>query len=157
GQYSAADIETGSRLYAGQCTLCHGPNGDAVAGVDLRRGQFRRVTTDEDIRNVITTGVASAGMPPFRFQPAELDGLVAFIRAGFDINGTAVKVGDASRGRSVFEGKGGCAACHRINGKGPRLAPDLSDIGALRSPAALQRSLLDPNSAMWPINRSVQI
>ena len=36
GQYSAADIEAGSRLYAAQCALCHGPNGDAVAGVDLR-------------------------------------------------------------------------------------------------------------------------
>ena len=44
-----------------------------------------------------------------------------------------------------------------MNGNGPRVAPDLSDVGAIRSPAALQRSLLDPTSAMLPINRPVRI
>jgi putative heme-binding domain-containing protein len=37
------------------------------------------------------------------------------------------------------------------------MAPDLSDIGANRTAPALQRSLLDPSSAMWPINRPVRI
>ena len=37
------------------------------------------------------------------------------------------------------------------------MAPDLSDIGATHSPAALQRSLLDPTGGMWPINRPVRI
>jgi putative heme-binding domain-containing protein len=156
GQYSAMDIETGSRLYAGQCVLCHGPNGDVVAGVDLRRGQFRRAVSDEDLARVIATGLPEAGMPGFKLQPSELDGLVAFIRAGFDVSGTAVKVGHVGRGQEIFEGKGGCAACHRVNGKGPRVAPDLSDIGAIRTPSALQRSLLDPTGAMLPINRPVR-
>jgi putative heme-binding domain-containing protein len=40
---------------------------------------------------------------------------------------------------------------------GPRLAPDLSDIGAARTPAALQRTLLDPSAAMMPINRPVRL
>jgi len=106
---------------------------------------------------VITVGVASAGMPPFKFQPTELDGLVAFIRAGFDLSGTAVKIGDAGRGRIVFETKGACTTCHRVNGVGPRVAPDLSDIGAIRQPSALQRSLLNPTQAMLPINRPVRI
>jgi putative heme-binding domain-containing protein len=85
-----------------------------------------------------------------------VDGLVAFIRAGFDLTGTAVKVGHVDRGQGIFEGKGGCTVCHRVNGKGPRVAPDLSDIGATRTPTALQRSLLDPTSAMLPINRPVR-
>jgi putative heme-binding domain-containing protein len=157
GQYSAVDIETGSRLYAGQCTLCHGPNGDAVAGADLRRGQFRRSVSDEDLARVIATGIPDAGMPGFKLQPSEVDGLVAFIRAGFDLTGTAVKVGHVGRGQAIFEGKGGCTACHRVNEKGPRLAPELTDIGATRTPAALQRSLLNPTSAMLPINRPVRI
>jgi putative heme-binding domain-containing protein len=156
GQYSAAEIETGSRLYAGQCALCHGTTGDTVAGVDLRRGQFRRAVSDEDIARVIATGVPGAGMPAFKFQPTEVDGLIAFIRAGFDVSGTAVKVGHAGRGQAVYEGKGQCGSCHRVNGKGPRLAPDLSDIGAIRTPSALQRSLLDPTAAMLPINRPVR-
>ena len=46
GKYSAMDIEAGSRLYAGQCALCHGPNGDLIATVDLRRGRFKKAVTD---------------------------------------------------------------------------------------------------------------
>ena len=155
-QYSPIDIETGSRLYAGQCALCHGPNGELVAGVDLRRGRFRRALSDEQIGRVIRTGIPDAGMPGFALQPSEVDGLVAFIRAGFDVNATAVRVGNAAPGQSLFEGKGRCGTCHRVNGKGPRVAPELSDIGATRSPSALQRSVVDPTSAMLPINRPVR-
>ena len=155
-QYSSADIEAGSRLYAGQCSLCHGPNGDLVTGIDLRRGQFRHSVSDEDLAKVILAGVPGAGMPPFVLQPSEVRGVIAFIRAGFDPSGVAVKVGNVVRGQALFEGKGACGTCHRVNGKGPRVAPDLSDIGAVRTPAALQRSLLDPTSAMLPINRPVR-
>ncbi|MSO46126.1 MAG: c-type cytochrome [Acidobacteria bacterium] len=157
GVYSAADIEAGSRLYAKECALCHGPNGDGITGVDLRRGQFRRFMADEDIAGAILTGVPGAGMPSFGFQPAEVNSLIAFIRAGFDLSGTAVRVGQAPRGKTVFEGKGKCASCHRVNGQGPRVAPDLSDVGAVRSPSALQRTLVDPTSAMLPINRPVTV
>src|SRR5258706_14847329 len=141
--YTSQDIEAGSRLYGGQCAQCHGPNGDMVAGINLRRGQFRRPMSDEDLRGTISVGVAAKGMPPFTLQAAELDGLVAFIRAGFDLGGMAVKVGDAARGRVVYESKGACGTCHRVNGKGPRVAPDLSEIGAIRSPAQLYRSLIN--------------
>ena len=113
--------------------------------------------SDDDVRRTITTGVPGTGMPPFEFQPTELDGLVAFIRSGFDVGGMAVKVGDAARGQTLFEGKGACASCHRVNGKGPRVAPDLSDVGAIRSPSQLFRSLTDPSSQMMPINRPVRI
>ena len=157
GQYSQADVEAGARLYSSQCQACHGPTGDQVTGIDLRRGQFRRSTSDEDLVKVITTGVPGTAMPPFSFQPAEVGGVIAFIRAGFDPAGTAVKVGNAARGRELYDGKGACASCHRINGAGPRVAPDLSDIGAARTPAALQRTLLDPSSGMMPINRPVRV
>src|SRR5882672_11066584 len=156
-QYSTTEIQAGSRLYGAQCALCHGNNGDGIAGVNLPRQQFRRASTDDDIKNTITTGVAVAGMPPFRLQPAELDGLVAFIRSGFDRSATPFKVGDAGRGKAVYDSKGACAACHRVAGKGARTAPDLSDVGAIRQPAAIQRSLLEPSRAMLPINRPLRI
>jgi len=156
-QYGTAEIQAGSRLYGAQCALCHGQNGDAVAGVNLPRQQFRRARSDDDIRNTITTGVAAAGMPAFRLQPGELDALVAFIRSGFDISATPFAVGDAGRGKAVYDGKGACATCHRVAGTGARAAPDLSDVGAIRQPAAIQRSLLEPSRGMMPINRPVRI
>jgi putative heme-binding domain-containing protein len=155
--YTSQDIQNGMRLYSGQCQQCHGPTGDIVQGVNLRRGQFRRAMSDDDLRRTIATGVPGTGMPPFKLQTQEIDGLVAFIRAGFDVGGTAVKVGDAQKGRSVFEGKGGCTTCHRVNGRGPRVAPDLSEIGTLRQAGQLYRSLTDPVSQMMPINRPVRI
>lgn len=154
-QYSSAAIESGSRLYVSECALCHGPQGDRVDGVDLRRGQFRAVSSDDDLRRIITTGVDDSRMPAFEFSSAELDGLVAYIRAGFDPEGVAVRIGDPARGRQVFTDAGDCASCHRVNGVGPRAAPDLTDIGAIRTPAALQRALLDPYTALLPINRPV--
>ena len=156
-QYTSQDIEAGSRIYSSQCALCHGANGDTVNGVNLRLGRFRRAITDEDLAGVITNGAASGAMPSIKLGAAEMTAILAFIRAGFDPAGVAVKVGNVARGQSLYDGKGKCASCHRINGVGPRLAPDLSDIGAARTPSALQRSLLEPSAAMWPINRPVRI
>jgi len=155
GQYSQEDIAAGNRVYAAQCIQCHGRDGDQISGVDLRRGVFRRSTTDEDLARVITGGTSS-GMPPFKLPPPELNGIVAFIRARFDTT-ASVRVGDATRGREIFEGKGMCGTCHRVNGRGPRAAPDLSDIGTARAPAALERSVREPSSALLPINRPVRI
>ncbi|MGE0361285.1 MAG: c-type cytochrome [Vicinamibacterales bacterium] len=158
-QYSTADIEVGRRVYGAQCQLCHGPNGDMVAGVNLRLGRFPRAVTDDDLAAVIAAGVPGGRMPGFTLSAAETTGLVALIRAGFDPAGTAVKVGNIDRGRTLFATeKAACASCHRVpGGSGPRSAPDLSDIGAARSAAALQRSLLEPSRAMLPINRPTTI
>jgi putative heme-binding domain-containing protein len=157
GQYSRTDVEAGQRLYGPQCQVCHGANGDGVPGIDLKLGRFRRVVSDDDLARIIATGVPGTGMPAFVLQPAELRAVVAFIRAGFDPASAGVRVGDAERGRALFEGKAECAVCHRVNGRGPRLAPDLSDIGSIRTLAALQRALLMPNESLWPINRAVTL
>jgi putative heme-binding domain-containing protein len=157
GQYDRADIEAGSRLYSAQCVGCHGANGDQVVGVDLRRGRFKTVVSDDDLTRILATGRPDAGMPAFTtFQPREVIGVIAFIRAGFDADATAVKVGDVSRGQAVFAGKGGCVACHRAGTKGARTAPDLSDVGAIRSASALQRILVDPSANLQPANRTIR-
>ncbi len=156
-QYTSADIAAGARVYVADCALCHGANGDAVDGVDLRRGRFRTARSDDDVRRVITEGVAGSRMPSFDLDAAEMSGIIAYIRAGFDPSGVAVRVGDPTRGRAVFEGEGRCVGCHRVNGVGGRrLAPDLGEIGITRTPAALQRTILDPTSALLPINRPVR-
>ena len=157
GQYSQADIDIGARLYNAQCAQCHGPNGDQVSGVDLRRGQFRRANSDEDLAGVIINGIPGTGMPPVALQPAELTGVIAFIRAGFDPAARPIRIGTASRGQAIVEGKGGCLACHRVNGRGSRQAPDLSDVGLARTAEAIHRTLVDPSSGMMPINRPVRV
>jgi putative heme-binding domain-containing protein len=155
GQFSQVDVETGFNLYNANCITCHGANGDSVPGINLRTGQFRRVATDSDLNRILQTGIPGTAMPPGRFNTAELAGLVAYIRAMRDFD-TRPARGDAGRGQAIFEGKGGCTKCHRVNGKGSRMAPDLTDIGAIRAPDALERSLIDPTASMLPVNRSVR-
>src|SRR5262249_13454766 len=142
--------------YDAQCTTCHGANGDGVGGVDLRSGKFRNAATDPDLRRVITTGIPGTGMLAFSFDTAELDGIVAYLRNMNTFDLSSVKPGDAGRGRALFERQGGCVRCHRVDGRGARVAPDLSDVGAVRSASSLERSLVDPTSQMMPINRPVR-
>jgi len=154
--YTRADIAYGSRLYAAQCATCHGASGDSVGGVDLRSGKFRNATTDQDLTSVIMNGIPGMGMQAFRFDAAELAGIIAYLRSMNTFDAGSVRSGDGDRGRVLFEGKGGCTRCHRVGAQGARVAPDLSDIGAIRSAGSLQRSLIDPNSQMMPINRPVR-
>ena len=104
GQYTQEEITAGNRVYTTQCNFCHGRDGDQVSGIDLRRGVFRRPLADEDLARAITNGTPG-GMPGIKLQPAELTGIVAYIRAGFDAT-ASVRVGDAARGRALFQGKG---------------------------------------------------
>lgn len=154
--YAPADIQYGAKLFGEQCTVCHGGNGDAVTGVDLRANRFKRSTTDNDLRGVITNGVQGTGMPPFKFEVPELTGIIAYIRNMRTFDQKNTLIGDAGRGRALFDGKGQCSTCHRVNGKGPRVAPDLSDIGALRTPDGILRAIVDPESEVRYANRSVR-
>jgi putative heme-binding domain-containing protein len=154
-QYSQAEVEVGYNLYNTNCITCHGANGDSVSGVNLRGGQFRRISTDAELNRLIQTGIPGTAMPPGRFGTADLAGLVAYVRSMRDFD-TKPARGDAARGRALFEGKGGCMSCHRVNGKGSRSAPDLSDVGAVRSPDAIERAMIDSASIMLPINRSIR-
>lgn len=156
-QYTSEAIEAGSAVYTQQCALCHGPQGDLVDGINLSLGQFRTAQSDSDLRQVISEGAAEGRMPAFSLRTEELSGVIAFIRAGFDPEGVAVRIGDPVRGKALFEGEGQCADCHRVRGVGPRTAPDLSNIGAIRTPASLQRNILDPATALLPINRPVRL
>jgi putative heme-binding domain-containing protein len=91
--------------------------------------------------------------------------------------------GDPVRGKAIYEGKGNCQSCHRINGVGSRLGPDLSEIGVPRgggrgggggaAPAAgkqatpapaptvnlsaLETSIVDPDADVALANRLVRV
>ncbi len=156
GSALSATMAYGARLYDAQCTTCHGANGDGVGGVDLRSGRFRNAVTDQDLVRVITTGIQGTGMLAFKFDASEIAGIVAYLRNMNSFDRGSVKAGDAARGQMVYDGKGGCARCHRVGAQGSRVGPDLSDVGAARSAASLLRSLTDPTAQMMPINRPVR-
>jgi cytochrome c oxidase cbb3-type subunit III len=156
--YRPADIDAGAALYATNCFACHA-EGQGVVGVDLRSGQFRHASTDEDLQAIIQNGISGTAMPSHAFNTAELVDLVAYIRTMKDYGSRPVQLGDPAKGKALFEDQGGCIQCHRVNGKGSRIALDLSDTGLANPPAYLQRALLDPNSISieMPENRFIRV
>jgi mono/diheme cytochrome c family protein len=77
GEYAQAEIQYGSTVYAGQCTNCHGPNGDQVSGMDLRSGRFRNASSDFDLQRIITIGIPDTSMPGRQLDNAQMTGLIA--------------------------------------------------------------------------------
>lgn len=147
------DVEAGARLFRANCAVCHGLDGSALPAADLRRGQFRRGSTTDDLFRTISNGIPGTAMPPVSFTGSQLWQVVAFLGS---LRNPATGSGNAQRGQAVLEGKGQCLSCHRVHGKGARLGPDLTEIGAIRTLDYLQRSLLQPNETVLTQNRSVR-
>jgi putative heme-binding domain-containing protein len=156
-RYERTDIEYGARLFNMHCIACHGENGDLLPQINLRTGPFPNSPSDRDLGDNIKNGIPGTAMVATSYTDPEITALVAYVRNIGSVDLSAMQVGDATRGRELFEGKGECASCHRVFGRGPRSAPDLSNIGAVRSPAQLERSLVGGEGAVIPINRPVRI
>ena len=154
--YASADIAYGATVYAAQCVTCHGVQGDAIGGVNLRSGTFRNAVVDRDLERFIRAG-SPAGMPAFALNATDMVGIIAYLRNMNAFDAATVRTGDEARGRAIFVGKGACTGCHRIDQEGSLVGPNLSDIGTVRGAGSIQRSLVDPTSQMMPINRPVRV
>ena len=147
---SAEDIAAGSRIFRSHCAVCHAIDGSGGRGSDLTSGEFRHGSSTEAIFENIAEGIPGTEMPATFFRGKQLWQLVAYVRSLSEAPQSVADFGDASRGQSLFEGKGGCRNCHQINGDGARSGPDLSYIGGQRSVPDLRASLLRPNERVLP-------
>jgi len=99
-------------------------------------------------------------MPSHSFSTQQSMSVVAYLRtaanaapapaaAGPAAAGAAAAGGGGAaeaRGRTVFEGKGGCTGCHKVGATGGSSGPDLSAIAAPRTGRGFQPP---PNAAMF--------
>ena len=173
--YTDAQIAEGRALYQANCGRCHNNDGAGVVGVELFK-QFRRATTDDDIAKLIQTGIPGTSMPSHRFSTPQALSVVAFLRSMVGATPGAAAIvtgrrssglaGDATRGKAIFTGKGGCTTCHRAERSGGTTAPDLSEAGVIRDfgfgpippdPALLEQSILEPNADITPAYRVFQV
>jgi putative heme-binding domain-containing protein len=154
---TAADIEDGGRVFQNTCANCHGPDGDGIAGIDLGRGQFRRALSDQELTGIIRNGIPGTPMPAGNFSEEQAARVVAYLRSVAATKRSSSAAGDTSRGHGVFDGKGTCTTCHRVNGTGSRLGPDLSDIGQKRRAVDLERSLVEPDAEVLGTSRFYRV
>ncbi len=74
------------------------------------------------------------------------------------VDRTLQSPGNPERGREVFfSQKVGCYGCHRLEGKGGAVGPDLSLVGRFRDPRALLEAVVFPSSTIVPEFRSFSI
>jgi putative heme-binding domain-containing protein len=154
--YSPADTQAGKQLYRVNCSNCHGPNGDSVAGVDLGHGTFRRASTDNELVAIMVQGIMATPMPPANLSDQQAHQIVAYLRSLAAATDTGASKADLAHGKSLFESKG-CANCHRLRDHGSRVGPDLTNIGARRKRDEIERSIVDPDAEVLAENRYVRV
>lgn len=140
---NASRTVSGERLYQIHCAACHGPRGEGAQGPTLATPSMTRATTEELLLKIIKDGLPGTEMPGSRLDSEELKQLANFVLALGKLPFETV-IGDASRGEQLYVGKGACAQCHALNGRGSAFGPDLTGIGLKRGAAHLRQSLLDP-------------
>ena len=149
---TAQTVESGKRLYQGLCVGCHGEDGSGgghgPSFLDVRRP---RATSREALRNLILKGIPDGGMPPFKMPDEQADAIAAYVMSLKQPAGSAAPVaaaaGDSAAGERFFSGKGNCANCHMVRGRGGVLGPDLSNVGRDRRPEQIEQALRDPGGA----------
>jgi len=64
-------------------------------------------------------------------------------------------IGNVENGGRLFAAQ--CASCHRVAGRGGRIGPDLTRVGATRSRAALTREIRTPSEWITPAFETVTV
>lgn len=144
-------IEQGKHLYRGRCAVCHGFDAKGYRGTDLTTGEWIYGGSDAELLRTIMRGVPGTEMPgTTTMHDDEVWSIIAYLRTLAGPGTPAENRGDARRGEQIFwaKDKGNCGLCHAIDGRGGRLGPDLSRIGAARSTSALLREIRRPDEVV---------
>lgn len=139
----------GGSLYRAQCATCHGADAAGIQSIqapDLTRLWSTPGRSDESVFQTIRKGIPGSIMPPHGYTDTETWMLVSYLKSIGGGGNLASYTGNSQRGAGLFARS--CSRCHRVNGEGGSLGPDLSQIPALRSKQALQLSVRNPSDAM---------
>jgi cytochrome c oxidase cbb3-type subunit III len=136
----------GKALYDQHCTACHGANagaGERAPAIVSAATSMRGQRSDAQLMAIVRGGIPGTAMPAWgnRLSDSDIANIGAYIHA---LRGTALDnplPGDAAHGEAVFWGKGQCATCHAISGRGSAIGPDLGNIAAERKSTAITDAL----------------
>jgi putative heme-binding domain-containing protein len=144
----AAYAQTGAELYKTQCAGCHGPSGEGSRGPSLKT---QRTAGAEALISLLRRGVPGTEMaatPASVISDQSMGALAAYVLA-FRTEVVSGVSGRVARGDALFRTRGKCLDCHRLNGEGRPLAPDLSRIGQERDSNWLRRAITDPQADIY--------
>src|SRR2546426_6211031 len=99
--YAGVDIAYGATVCAAKCVTCHGAQGDAIGGGNLRSGTFRKALIDRDLERFIRNG-STAGMPAFALDAAHMAGVLAPLSHIKPLHAATGKDGGQAPRRRIF-------------------------------------------------------
>ena len=126
-----AAIRVGRALFETRCAQCHGGDARGISGPDLTV-LWAIGTSDDRVFRSIQLGVSGSIMPSSSAPDQEIWAVVSYLKSISTVAAFENDRGDADRGREIFSST--CASCHRVDGRGGHLGPDLTRIAAIRSP-----------------------
>ncbi|MCB1670390.1 MAG: c-type cytochrome [Gammaproteobacteria bacterium] len=148
------DVSAGESYFQRQCTRCHGQDakGNDETGAPDLTGSLRRASSDAGIFSIIRQGIAGTAMLPVPIDTPDptVWQLVAYINSLRTDPANIDLPGDPAAGLALYNGKGDCARCHMINGRGGRLGPDLTLVGEQLDPEELKTALTVPDEDVAP-------
>lgn len=138
------DMARGKALYEGHCGLCHGQTGTGGTGPRLAQPKLPRAPDETRLTEVIQRGIPSTEMPgSWSLSFREAQQIAKYVLSMGTIAVTPLP-GDPARGKTLYQTKGGCAACHIVRGSGASSGPELTEIGLSRSAEYLREALVKP-------------
>ncbi len=141
-----AEIADGQSHFRVHCARCHGMLGQGGEGPSLTRADLRHAPDDETLFAVIDEGIRGTGMPgTFGPNDETLWQIAGYVRSLGRLPQEAMP-GDPQAGQAIYEGKGGCPACHIARGEGRGVGPELSNVGNRRNLEYLRRALTNPDA-----------
>jgi cytochrome c oxidase cbb3-type subunit 3 len=141
-------VARGKKLYEGHCSLCHGQTGLGGKGPSLAFPVLPHAPDDQRLIDVIRDGIPGTEMPgAWQLTPHEAGEVASYVRSLGRVDVVQLP-GNPARGRVLYESKGGCAACHIVNGVGSSFGPELTGIGARRNADYLRESLIKPGATI---------
>jgi putative heme-binding domain-containing protein len=146
----AAAIAAGAGAYSSRCASCHSANAKGTArGSDLT-ALWAVGGSDVSIFQSVRRGLADTLLPHSFGPDREVWTMLAYLRT---IAAAAPpSSGNPEAGRAVFSAE--CSGCHQVDGKGGRLGPDLSRVGASRSRPLLAHKIRHPSAYITSVIRS---
>lgn len=132
-------IRGGMGLFRGRCADCHGMDARGVRAPDITQ-VWASGRTDDGLFKIVKGGIPGTEMPANpRIFDHEAWQILAYLRTLAAPAPTDPPRGNAENGQKIFGTM--CASCHRVNGTGGRLGPDLSRIGSARSREMIGRRI----------------
>ena len=116
------------------------------------------VLTDSDLGRILHDVIPGTGMPAFNtLGDLKIRSILSYLRFLQVKTEAQTDTGNPNQGKELFFGKGQCADCHAMGGKGRFLSTDLSDFAYNHNPSEIRIAIVSPQEQEGVPHTSVSV